>query len=500
MANTTNTTNTQEQQEKAIPGRIIVMALILVVGAIPPMLDTTIVNIAVNDLSRQFAVPFVVTQWVVTGYTLALGIAVPFSGWLVQKFDGKRIFMSALGLFLVGSLLSGLSWNIESLIAFRVVQGFASGLLIPTLTTLLVQVAGSDKIGRLMSIVSVPIVLAPILGPVIGGLILQRLPWHWLFFVNLPVGAVALLLMQWKLPKFAPTNTAAKLDWLGITLLALISGMFIYGVTEIMGTDAQTLGLGALIAGAVATLLYLLYAWRQAGHALIPLGLFRSPNFSAAFVSLFLAGFATNGPMLLLPVFFQNVRGLDAITAALWLIPQGVGMLLTRSPIGRMTDRFGARLVVLPAIAIIIVGTLPFAFFDATTPTWLIWLVLLVRGIGIGGFTIPVMTDAYVGMPKPQIPQVSIATRIIQNVGAAFGSALLATVVTIAFAGPSAGLAGLTSAYHAGFLVSLAFTAIGILPAAFLTNRLAASKADAKPDATEAMPDEENAAYSVEKG
>ncbi len=497
-----NTTNTQAKQEKAIPGHIIVIALIMVLGAIPPMLDTTIVNIAVNNLSRIFSVPFVTTQWVVTGYVLALGIAVPFSGWLVQKFDGKRIFMSGLGLFLVSSLLSGLSWNIESLIAFRVLQGFASGLLIPTLTTLLVQVAGSDKLGRLISIVSVPIVLGPILGPVIGGVILQRLTWHWLFFVNLPIGAVALVLMQWKLPKFAPTNTAAKLDVLGITLLALISGLFIYGVTEIRGTDAQTLGLGALIAGAIATLLYLLYAWRQGAHALIPLDLFRSRNFSASFISLFLAGFATNGPLLLLPIFFQNVRGLDAITAALWLIPQGVGLLLARSPVGRLTDRFGARLVALPAIVVTIIGTLPFAFFDAATPVWLIWLVLLVRGIGVGGVTIPVMTDAYVGMPKPQIPQISIATRIIQNVGAAFGSALLATVVTNAFAGPSAGLAGLTNAYHAGFLVSLAFTAIALLPAAFLTNRLAASKFDANPDvkpvATEAKPDEANAAYSVE--
>ena len=169
-----NAAQAQEQQEKAISGRLIMLALILVLGAIPPMLDTTIVNIAVNDLSQQFNVPFATTQWVVTGYVLALAIAVPFSSWLIQKFDGKHIFMGALGLFLVGSLFAGLSWNIESLIVFRVVQGFAAGVLIPTLTTLLVQVAGSDKLGRLMSIVGIPIVLAPIVGPVIGGLILQR--------------------------------------------------------------------------------------------------------------------------------------------------------------------------------------------------------------------------------------------------------------------------------------------------------------------------------------
>jgi EmrB/QacA subfamily drug resistance transporter len=495
-----NTTQTKEQEEKTLSGRLIMLALIMVLGAIPPMLDTTIVNIAVNDLSQQFNVPFVTTQWVVTAYVLALAIAVPFSGWLVQKFDGKHIFMGALGLFLVGSLFAGLSWNIESLIVFRVVQGFAAGVLIPTLTTLLVQATGSDKLGRVISIVSIPIVLGPIVGPVIGGLILQQATWRWLFFVNLPIGAVALLLMQWKLPRFAPTNTAAKLDALGITLLSLASGLFIYGVTEIRGTETQLLGVSALVAGGVATLLYLLYAWRKADRAVIPLNLFGSRNFSAAFVLLFLAGFATNGPMLLFPVFFQNVFGLEAITAALWLIPQGVGMLLTRSLVGRMTDRYGARLVTLPAIAITFIGTLPFVFFDAATPVWLIWLALLVRGMGVGGVTIPVMTDAYVGMPKPRIPQVSIATRIIQNVGAAFGTALLATVVTNAFAVPNAGLARLSSAYHVGFLVSLAFTVIAFLPAAFLTNKFVSSKAqaDAKPDTTVAIPDKENVAYSVE--
>src|SRR5262249_17836033 len=156
-----------------------------------------------------------------------------------------------------------------------------------------------------------------------------------------------------------------------------------------------------------------------------------------------------------------------------------------------------ARLVTLPAIAVTIIGTLPFVFFDAATPVWLIWLALLVRGMGVGGVTIPVMTDAYVGMPKPRVPQVSIATRIIQNVGAAFGTALLATVVTNAFAGASAGLAGLTNAYHAGFLVSVAFTTIAILPAAFLTNKLVSLKAKPKAKAQDelAISHEENAAY-----
>jgi MFS family permease len=161
-------------EKEKLPKGLLGIAWILVLGALPPMLDSTIVNIAVNDLAKVFSASFVVTQWVVTGYVLALGMAVPFSGWLMQKYDGKKVYMYALGLFLISSLLSGFAWNIESLIAFRVLQGIASGIIIPTLTTLVAQAAGGENIGRLMSVVGIPVVFGPIAGPVIGGLILQH--------------------------------------------------------------------------------------------------------------------------------------------------------------------------------------------------------------------------------------------------------------------------------------------------------------------------------------
>lgn len=466
-------------QKETLPKGIIGISLILVLGALPPMLDATIVNIAVNDLTRLFSVTFAVMQWIVTGYTLALGIAVPISGWLMQKFDGRKLFMSALGLFLLASLLSGLAWNIQSLIAFRVLQGFASGLLIPTLTTMVVRMAGAENLGRLMSIVGIPIVFGPILGPIIGGLIMKYLSWHWLFFVNLPLGIIALLLMQWKLPKFAATDTKARMDWLGILLLGLTSGMFIYGVTEIKGSGNSTAGLLTVGFGALALLAYILYAWRRKEKALIPLKMFRSKNFSASFISLFLAGFATNGPMLLLPLFFLNVRGLDVITSALWLIPQGAGMLVTRPLVGKMTDRIGARFVVLPSIALTILATLPFVFFDKGSSQWLIWIALLLRGMGVGGVTIPVMSDSYVGLEKSQVAQASVSTRIIQNIGGAFGSAILATVVSNSLLGKAATADAIAGAYHAGFLTSLIFTVVSIIPALFLTNKLGKRAAEA---------------------
>ena len=458
-------------EKEKLPKEIISIAWILVFGAIPPMLDTTIVNIAVNDITKMFSTNLAVAQWIVTGYTLALGIAVPFSGWLMKKYDGKKIFMGALGLFLAASLLCGLAWDMPSLIAFRVLQGFASGLMIPTLTALVVQIAGNENIGSLMSIVGIPIVFAPIIGPVIGGLILQYLSWHWLFFVNLPIGVIVLLLMQWKLPKFEAIDKSAKMDWPGVLLLALISTMFILGVTEGREPDFRTTSILAFAVGVVSLIAYLVYAWKKNDQALIPLSLFKSKNFSASFVSLFLAGFATNGPMLLLPMFFQNVKGLSVIESALWLVPQGIGMLVARPLVGKLTDQFGARLVVLPSIVISLLGTLPFVYFDSGTLNWMIWMVLFIRGIGIGGITVPVMSDSYVGLEKLLIPAASVATRITQNIGAAFGSAILATVVSGALSAKETTVTNMADAYHLGFLTSLIFMMISIIPSLFLTDK-----------------------------
>jgi len=452
-----------------LPKGIMSVALIMVVGALPPMFDSTIVNVAINSLAKVFSTDLDVMQWAVTGYVLALGIAVPFSGWLIKRLSGKQLFMGSLVLFLIGSLLSGLSWNIASLIIFRVVQGFAAGIMTPTLSTLAVQLAGKDNLGKLMSMVGIPVVFGPIIGPVIGGLILEYLPWHWLFFVNLPIGVIGLVLLQWKMPTFEARDKQAKLDWPGVLLLAVTSGTLVYGVTQVVKTDARSTGIVFLVIGAVAFLAYVIYALRGKQKALIPLSMFRSKNFSAAFISLFLTGFATNGPMLLFPMLFQNVRGLSVIMSALWLIPQGAGMLIMRPFIGRWTDRFGARWVVLPSLLITIIGTIPFVFFTATTSTWLVWAVLLVRGIGVGGFIVPIMADSYTGLPNSQVPVASVATRIVQNIGAAFGSAVLATVVTDVLTRHPLDLAG---AYHVGFITSLAFMVIGVVPALFLTNKL----------------------------
>ncbi|WP_068780594.1 MDR family MFS transporter [Paenibacillus sp. GM2] len=462
------------KMEEKLPKELIRMALILVLGAVAPMLDTTMVNIAVNQFAYDFHSSLDTIQWVITGYVLATAIAVPFSGWLINRFDGKHIYLAAELLFLISSILSGISWSIESLIAFRLIQGFSAGLIIPLLTTLLVKAAGQENMGKLMSIVGLPIILGPILGPVIGGGIVEYFSWRWIFFVNIPFGVIALYFIYKKLPSFPAANKQAKLDGFGIIVLGALSVSYIYGITQAASGSGfgNAKAIAFIIIGVILTVVYVIYAFSKPKKVVVPLNLFKYRSFSASIISLVLAGIGTNGAMLLLPLFFQNIRNDSVVLTGLSLIPQGLGMLVARPVIGKMIDKFGAKIVVMIAIVITLIGTIPFLWFTQNTNYGVMAVVLFIRGMGVGGITIPIMTDSYTGLSKNQIPQASIATRIIQNIGGAFGSALLATIVAQQMNHLEPSLSNLTSAYHAAFLVSSALTLVMFIPSLFLTNKV----------------------------
>src|SRR6266536_3170978 len=185
-------------QPKTLDPEILVLGGVVVIGTIMAILDATIVNVAIPTLGRDFHTSISTIQWVMTGYLLAFASVIPLTGWASERFGAKRLWIASLLLFMTGSALAGTAWSIETLIVFRVLQGVGGGLLLPVGQTILARAAGPQRIGRVMSVVGVPMLLGPVFGPVIGGAIVDQVTWRWIFFVNLPIGAVALAL-AWRL-------------------------------------------------------------------------------------------------------------------------------------------------------------------------------------------------------------------------------------------------------------------------------------------------------------
>ncbi|WIB11580.1 MFS transporter [Curtobacterium sp. MCPF17_052] len=216
--------------------RLNAISLVLVLGALTTLLDTTIVNIALDHLHRVFHAPVADTQWIATGYLLAYVSVIPVSGWLSERIGARSTWMVAVGLFTVGSLLCGLAWSLPSLVVFRVLQGLGAGLVLPVTITILTRAAGRERIGRAIATIGLIGQLAPILGPIIGGSIVQSISWHWLFFVNVPICVAALVLA----PRYLPATTGQRghrFDLLGFVLLTPGVALVAFGVSQLTGTE-----------------------------------------------------------------------------------------------------------------------------------------------------------------------------------------------------------------------------------------------------------------------
>ncbi len=223
------------------------------------------------------------------------------------------------------------------------------GLMMPIMQTMIVRAAGGVNLGKLMAIVGLPVLIGPILGPVLGGVIINYLNWRWIFYVNLPICLIALILAAWGLPKDKVTNQSQKLDILGLFLVSPSIVLIIYGLTKVSSDHGffQSSVILPIVIGVLFLMVFCLYALRKSHNPVIDIRIFKSTSFTASSCLLFLSGLSSYGGMLLLPLYYQQVRGESVLASGLLLIPQGIGMLLTRSLAGKLTDTIGSRWIVL---------------------------------------------------------------------------------------------------------------------------------------------------------
>lgn len=450
--------------ETKLPPQVRNALLALIVGGIAAILDSTMVTLALHTLVVRLHSSDGTIQWVTTGYLLAMAVAIPTTGWAESRWGGKHVWMAALVLFAVGSVLSGLAWSDTSLIGFRVLQGFAAGLIFPLMQTLGVRAAGGRPSSRLIATVSLPLALGPILGPVVGGVILNWLSWRWLFLVNMPVIAVGLVLAWRLLPpdRRDPGADRPRLDVIGLVLLAPALAGILLGLSNLSrdGGIGPTAVLVPLVAG--VALLAAFCAWALAPgdrQPIVDIRLLRLRSLGTASTVLFTAGAAIYAAMFLLPLYYQQLRGQTVLHAGLLLIPQGVGSLVARFVVSKLVARLGARLITIGSFLLAAAATVPFALAGPHTSLWLLGAVLLIRGFGIGTVLVPPLSVAYQDVPLAGIPHATMNTRITQQVGASFGTAIAAVALQSLLAH------GATSAFQGAFWWATGITVAALIPA-----------------------------------
>ena len=479
----------------------LVVGGVAILGLVMAVLDTTIVNVALDTLSRDLDAPLSTIQWVSTGYLLSLAAVIPLSGWITERFGSKRTWIASIALFAAGSALCALASSAGELIFFRVLQGLGGGMLIPVGFTLVAQSAGPRRIGRALALIGVPILLAPIFGPIIGGLIVDNAPWQWIFVVNVPIALVAIVAAARLLHPDAGRADAGALDWMGAALLCpgLVGVVFGLSETESHGGIGDPIAFAPILAGIGLIGLFTWHSLRVT-RPLIDVRLFRDRGFRAATIATFLLGGALFGMLLVLPLYYQVVRGQSALDAGLLLAPQGIGAALMLPIGGRLTDRVGGGPVVVAGCTVVALATLPLVLVTAHTPYALLGGVLFIRGMGLGASIQPTTAAAYALLDSSQVPRATAALNTVRQIGGSIGTALLAVVLqhetTAVIASPDGGAGGLlaplspgqreqisgplASAFGHTFMWAFALALVAILPAVAL---LRAERAERRPSA-----------------
>jgi EmrB/QacA subfamily drug resistance transporter len=457
---------------------------VVMLGNFMSTLDSSIVSSAMNEISHEFSSSPALIQWISAGYMLALTVAGLVAGWIADRFGAKRIYMGSIAFFVAASVLSAFAWSAESIVVLRIIQGLSGGIIVPTGIGILARAAGPQRIGWAMGVLGASMLLDTIVGPIVGGMIVDRFSWRSIFLVNLPVGLLTLVTARGRLEMAKPSADDGP-DWKGFLLLSSGLAILVYSLS--FKTHAAFSGYATAAGLLVAVALFVQFVRHSLNqrHPLIDVRPFVGRTVGAAATTTFLLGIVFFGLSLVLPLYLQIVRCQSPLDAGLLLAAQSVGTMITTPIAGRLTDVISPGKVILAGLVLIGVGTLCLSMASISTPLWQIELVLFVTGVGVG--STPTMSAALRTLGNDEIGRTAGVLNVLLRVGGLFGTALAmillaphlshfvsANVLDIQTSGlqsaPTLSLGELQGAFGHTFLWSFGVVLAAIASALFLPN------------------------------
>jgi EmrB/QacA subfamily drug resistance transporter len=409
------------------------VAIVVILGAFMSVLDQTVVNIAIPRLQNAFGADIHSVQWVVTAYLLTQGAMTPTAPYLANNVGIKRSFILSLIAFTLGSLLCGLSWSLPMLILFRVVQGLGGAVLLPLSFTMLFREFAPGERGLALGTLGIPTLLAPALGPILGGYIVTFASWQLIFFINIPIGIVAVILATLFLREARATERS-RFDLPGFITAAygLAALLYAFSETTTAGWGSVKV-LGFLFSGALSLIAFIaieITTANRGGQPLLDLRLFTNRSFAAGNIALVFVIFGLFGSFFLIPIYLQVLRGQSAFQAGLILLPQALAAMVSVVVGGRLVDRIGVKAVVIPGLLLLGFATWRLTFITLNSPFWWLQLLLVLLGLSLGLTGQPLVVAALADISEAQqVADASTITTVTRSVAASMGVALLATYV-----------------------------------------------------------------------
>jgi EmrB/QacA subfamily drug resistance transporter len=416
--------------------------VVLIIGMFMSILDTSIVNVAIPTLQNEFGVTTDDVEWVVTAYTLVLGVVVPASAWLGDRFGLNRLYNLALLGFAAGSALCGLAWDLNSLVVFRIIQAIPGGILPVVSLPMLYRIVPREKLGAAMGLYGLGIVVAPAIGPTLGGYLVEYVDWRLIFYINVPVGILGAVAAALVLPKF-PGVPGRRFDVMGFVTIA--GGLFalLLALSEGESWGWHSYRVLGLITVSVLSLALFVVIELEVADPLLDVRVFRYWAFTNSLLLISVLMVGLFGVLFYIPLFLQQVQGLGALDAGITVLPQALVMAVLMPIAGRVYDRIGPRWPATIGVTIVAVAT--YLMHNLTIDTsreQIIWWLML-RAVGLGIAMMPIMTGGISAIPTAQVNAASAFNNVAQRTSAALGLAVLTAIFTTQSAQQMSGRAAL---------------------------------------------------------